>query len=201
MLIITIKPGKKTSFMKSIIQLCAFLICLGIPAQETEKPTVFKYQITEEKRAIVGTKSVMNESVYIENTLTAQENYDKVYAYIASKYEFPEDALVSSEEPSLLVIQETAPGLYTTVSLGYASLFDMRYNLGFEISDQQIKCTVSEMQIGNTTSMRSSGVEWNQIDGLYLHKRNGKPKKSMKGITDVKIENYFNRMIANVKAF
>ena len=187
--------------MKFIIQLSAFLMCTVLQAQASEKPTVFKYQITEEKRAIVGIKSVMNASVYIENTLTAQENYDKVYAYIASKYDYPEDALISSEEPSLLVIQETAPGLYTTVSLGYASLFDMRYNLRFELSDKQIKFTVAQMQIGNTTSMRSSGVEWNQIDGLYLHKRNGKPKKSMKGITDVKIENYFNTIIKSVKAF
>lgn len=187
--------------MKFIIQLCAFLICTVLQAQDSERPRVFKYQITEEKVAIVGTKSVMNESVYIENALTAQENYDKVYAYLASKYDYPEDALISSEEPSLLVIQETAPGLYTTVSLGYASLFDMRYNLRFEMSDQQIKCTVSQMQIGNTTSMRSSGVEWNRIEGLYLHKRNGKPKKSMKGITDVKIENYFNNIVKRVKAF
>ena len=187
--------------MKTIIQLCVSLVFVGIQAQEIAKPKVFKYQMTEEKRAIVGIKSVMNSSVYIENTLTVQENYDKVYAYIASKYEFPEDALIANEEPSLLVLQETAPALYTTVSLGYASRFDLRYNLRFEISEQQIKCTVAEMQLGNTASMRNSGVEWNRIDGLYLHKKNGKPKKSMKGITDVKIENYFNSMIAKVKAF
>ena len=177
------------------------LLCFGMQAQDSDKPTVFKYELTEEKRAIVGTKSVMNRSVYITNTLTAQENYDKVTAYVASKYAYPEDAMISNEVPSLVVIQETAPALYTTVSMGYASSFDIRYNLHFEMADGQIKCTVTEMQLGNTASANRTGTQWNQLDGLYLHRRNGKPKKSMKGITDVKIERYFNKIIERLKTF
>jgi hypothetical protein len=44
-------------------------------------------------------------------------------------------------------------------------------------------------------------TEWNPVSGLYLHKKNGKPKKSMKGITDVKIENYFNQIITALQKF
>jgi len=71
----------------------------------------------------------------------------------------------------------------------------------FLTRDGSIECIVGEMQLGNTAAMtQNMEVEWNTIEGLYLHRKNGKPKKTMKGITDVKIENYFNSILALLKS-
>lgn len=188
--------------MKLFLKTCVFFFMLGVQAQEKIIPVVFKYTMTDEKKAFVGIKSIMTPSVFVNNKLTASENYKRVYAYIKSKYEYPEDAIISNLEPTLLVIQETANNLYTSVSMGFSSSFDMRYNMRFEMSDGVIKCTVDNMLLGNTAAVnRNMETEWNPVSGLYLHKKNGKPKKSMKGITDVKIENYFNQIIDTLKTF
>ena len=42
-------------------------------------------------------------------------------------------------------------------------------------------------------------VEWDDLKGLYLHRKNGKPKKTMFGITDTKIENHFNAILEAFK--
>ena len=175
---------------------------LGAQAQGEISPDVFEYTMTNEKKVFVGIKSTMNPTVFINNKLTAIQNYTKVYAYIKSKYEYPEDAIISNLEPSLLVIQETESNLYTSVSMGFSSSFDIRYNMRFEISDGVIRCTVDNMMLGNTAVLNSAmETEWNPMTGLYLHKKSGKPKKSMKGITDVKIENHFNQIIDTLKIF
>ena len=63
----------------------------------------------------------------------------------------------------------------------------------FLTRDGSIECILGDMQIGNNVAMtQNMEAEWNTIEGLYLHRKNGKPKKTMKGITDLKIENYFN---------
>ena len=94
--------------MKLFLTISLFFFILGIQAQEKVIPDVFKYTMTDEKKAFVGIKSIMNPSVSINNKLTASQNYKKVYEYIKSKYEYPEDAIISNLEPTLLVIQETA---------------------------------------------------------------------------------------------
>ncbi|MGY9001029.1 MAG: hypothetical protein ACKVIK_14020, partial [Rhodospirillales bacterium] len=91
--------------------------------------------MTDEKKAFIGIKSIMNSSVSINNKLTASQNYTKIFLYVKSKYEYPEDAIISNLEPTLLVIQETVSDLYTSVSMGFSSSFDIRYNMSFEISD------------------------------------------------------------------
>ena len=75
----------------------------------------------------------------------------------------------------------------------------MMYNMSFETSDNVIKCSVSNMK-----SLIKSGYEmkeeWGDMgNGLFLHKGNGKPKKSMFGITDVKIENHLNKIVSALK--
>jgi hypothetical protein len=188
--------------MKLFLTISLFFFMFGIQAQEKIISDVFKYTMTDEKKAFVGIKSIMNPSVSINNKLTASQNYKKVYEYIKSKYEYPEDAIILNLEPTLLVIQETASNLYTSISMGFSSNFDMRYNMRFEISAGVIKCTIDNMLLGNTAAVnRTMETEWNPVSGLYLHKKNGKPKKSMKGITDVKIENYFNQIITTLQKF
>jgi hypothetical protein len=56
------------------------------------------------------------------------------------------------------------------------------------------------MQLGNTVNMsQNMDVEWDDLKGLYLHSKNGKPKKTMFGITDKKIENHFNAILEVLK--
>ncbi|MGK0235968.1 MAG: hypothetical protein ACI9EK_002511 [Psychroserpens sp.] len=188
--------------MKLFLKICMFFFIIGVQAQGKISPDVFKYTMTDEKKAFVGIKSIMNPSVFINNELTASQNYTKVYAYIKSKYEYPEDAIISKLEPTLLVIQETINNLYTSVSMGFSSSFDIRYNMRFDMNNGVIQCTVNNMLLGNTAALnRTMETEWNPVTGLYLHKKNGKPKKSMKGITDVKIENHFNKIIDTLQTF
>lgn len=188
--------------MKLILEIFLFFFMIGVQAQDQISHDVFKYTMTDEKKAFVGIKSIMNPSVSINNKLTASQNYTKIFLYIKSKYEYPEDAIISNSKPTLLVIQETVSDLYTSTSMGFSSSFDIRYNMRFEISDGAIQCTVSNMLVGNTAAInRNMETEWNSVTGLYLHKKNGDPKKSMKGITDVKIENYFNQIIDTLQAF
>ena len=64
-----------------------------------------------------------------------------------------------------------------------------------------IECVLGEMQLGNNVAMtQNMEAKWNTIEGLYLHRKNGKPKKTMKGITDLKIENYFNSILISLKS-
>ena len=72
----------------------------------------FKYVQTDEKKAIVGIKSVMNSSAFVLNDKTAAENYDMVYNFIAKKYEYPEDVILSTTASEEIIIQELAQGLY-----------------------------------------------------------------------------------------
>ena len=177
--------------MKLILKifLLCFMIGVQIQAQDEINHDVFKYTMTDEKKAFIGIK------------LTASQNYTKIFLYIKSEYEYPGDAIISNLEPTLLVIQETVSDLYTSVSMGFSSSFDIRYNMSFEISDGVIQCTVGNMLVGNTAAVnRTMETEWNSVTGLYLHKKNGEPKKSMKGITDVKIENHFNQIIDILQA-
>jgi hypothetical protein len=190
--------------MKLILKifLLCFMIGVQIQAQDEISHDVFKYTMTDEEKAFIGIKSIMNPSVSINNKLTASQNYTKIFLYVKSKYEYPEDAIISNLEPTLLVIQETVSDLYTSVSMGFSSSFDIRYNMSFEISDGVIRCTVGNMLVENTAAVnRTMETEWNSVTGLYLHKKSGKPKKSMKGITDVKIENHFNQIIDTLQTF
>jgi len=50
------------------------------------------------------------------------------------------------------------------------------------------------MKLGNTAAMTEN------MEGLYLHRKNGKPNKTMKGNTDLKIENYFNSILSSLKS-
>ena len=174
-------------------------ICFQIQAQEPENPTVFKYEKTDEKKPLAGYWSVLNSSIYIDNENSAASNYSLVYNYIKSKYDYPEDVILSSIEPESIVIQEIITDLLTIVSFGVTHNNDIMYNMSFEISDNLIKCSVSKMM-----SLVKSGYrmeeEWGDMElGLFLHKGNGKPKKSMIGITDVKIENHLNRIVTSLK--
>jgi hypothetical protein len=164
--------------MKLILEI--FLLCfmIGVQAQDEISHDVFKYTMTDEKKAFVGIKSIMNPSVSINNKLTASQNYTKIFLYIKSKYEYPEDAIISNSKPTLLVIQETVSNLYTSTSMGFSSSFDIRYNMRFEISDGAIQCTVSNMLVGNTAAVnRTMETEWNSVTGLYLHKKKRGTKK------------------------
>ena len=105
--------------MKSIIFLISFLFVGQLQAQDT----TFKYVKTNEKKALAGLKSVMNSSAFVLNERTAAENYEIVYSYIASKYEYPEDVLMSNTPGIELTIQETIPGLYTMKSMGFVNSF------------------------------------------------------------------------------
>jgi hypothetical protein len=71
----------------------------------------------------------------------------------------------------------------------------------FLTRDGSIECVLGDMQIGNNVAMtQNMEAEWNTIEGLYLHRKNGKPKKTMKGITDLKIEKYFNSILISLKS-
>ena len=185
--------------MKPFLFIISLFLFFLVKAQE--KNLEFKYVQTDEKKAIVGIKSVMNSSAFVLNNKTAAENYEMVYGIIAKKYDYPEDIILSATPSEEIVVQEQAPGLYETKSMGFVNSFDMSYNMTFLTRDGSIECIVGEMQLGNTAAMtQNMEVEWNTIEGLYLHRKNGKPKKTMKGITDVKIENYFNSILALLKS-
>ena len=186
----------KTIQMSKILIL---FICFQIHAQESENHILFKYEKTDEKKPLAGYKSVLNSSVFINNESSAASNYSLVYNYIKSKYDYPEDVILSSSEPESIVIQETITDLLTIVSFGFTHNNDMMYNMSFETSDNVIKCSVSNMK-----SLIKSGYEmeekWTDMgNALFLHKRNGKPKKSMIGITDIKIENHLNKIVTALK--
>lgn len=180
--------------MKSFIFIISLFLLFSVEAQE--KNLEFKYVKTDQKKAIAGIKSVMNASAFVLNTQTAAENYEMVYDLIAKKYEYPEDIILSATPSEKIVIQELAPGLYEMKSMGFTTSFDISYNMTFLTLDGSIECVLSDMQMGNTAAMET---ESNTIGGLYLHRKNGKPKKTMKGITDLKIENYFNSILTSLQ--
>ena len=182
--------------MKSILFLISFLFVGQLQAQETS----FKYVKTNEKKALAGLKSVMNSSAFVLNDRTAAENYKRVYSYISSKHQYPEDVLMLNTPGLELVIQETIPDLYTMKSMGFVNSFAMRYTLTFKTLDGSIECSIASTQLENPVTMsQNMEKEWNDMDGLYLHRKNGKPKKTMIGITDTKIENHFNSILEYLK--
>jgi hypothetical protein len=162
---------------------------------------VFKYVKTDEKKAIVGTKSVVHSSAFVLNNKTAAENYEMVYEFIAKKHAYPEIIILSKTSSEEIVIQELAQGLYEMKSLGFTNRFEIRYNMTFRTRDGSIERIIGEMQLGNTAAItQNMETKWNTLDGLYLHRKNGKPKNTMKGITDLKIENYFNSILALLRS-
>ena len=181
--------------MKPVLLFISLFLFCSLQAQDQDLE--FKYVKTDEKKALAGIKSIMNSSAFVLNNKTAAENYQMVYDFIAKKYEYPEDIILSVTPSQEIVIQELAQGLYETKSLGFTNNFDIRYNMTFLTLDGSIECIIGEMQLGNTAAItQNMEAEWNTLDGLYLHRKNGKPKKTMKGITDLKIENYFNSILA-----
>jgi hypothetical protein len=139
----------------------------------------------------------MNSSAFVLNNKTAAENHEMVYDFIAKKHAYPEDIILSSTSSEEIVIQELAQGLYEMKSLGFTNRFEIRYKITFLTRDGSIECIIGEMQLGNTAAMtKNMETQWNTLEGLYLHRKNGKPKKTVKGITDLKIENYFNSILA-----
>ena len=184
--------------MKPISLFISLFLLFSLQAQDENLE--FKYVKTDEKKAIVGIKSVMNASAFVLNNKTAAENYELVYDFIAKKHEYPEDIILSVTASEEIVIQEQAQGLYQMKSMGFTNSFDIRYNMTFLTGDGSIECIISEMQLGNTEALtQNMETQWNLLEGLYLHRKNGKPKKTMKGITDVKIENYFNSILVLLK--
>ena len=185
--------------MKPILFLISLFLNFSLQAQDQKQK--FKYFKTDEKKAIFGIKSVMNSSAFVLNDKKAAENFDIVYNFIKKKYEYPEDIILSTTPSEEIIIQELAHEMYEMKSMGFTTNFDIRYNITFLTRDGSIECIVGEMQLGNTAAMtQNMEVEWNNIEGLYLHRKNGKPKKTMKGITDVKIENYFNSILTLLKS-
>ena len=77
--------------MKLILKIFLLSFMIGVQAQAQDEIShdVFKYTMTDEKKAFVGIKSIMNPSVSINNKLTASQNYAKIFFYIKSKYEYP----------------------------------------------------------------------------------------------------------------
>ncbi|MGB2272945.1 MAG: hypothetical protein ACPH2K_01100 [Flavicella sp.] len=184
------------NYFSHILILFSF-VCIPILGQEKSTNSRFEFQQTHEK-SIAGIKSVMNEEVVITTRYKALENYNKIHQLLSKKYEYPEDVIIEKIPSKKIVVREVASDLFTMISSGYRSSFDMRYLLTFEIRDQYVLLRVSNMQNGNSVSA-SGNFKWRNTDGLYLHKRNGKPKKSMKGITDVRIENHFNAIVTSLK--
>ena len=175
---------------------CLFLFfAINVTAQETVKLKEFKFKKINEKTPC-GYLSTLNNVVFIENTSSKEENHKKILSHIESRYEYPEDVILS-DVPNEIVIQEQISSLLSTVSLGYMSSFNMKYNLTFRITDGEIKCTLSNIQSGNSLISNS----WKDFSGLCLHRKNGKPRKTMFGITDVKIENHFNNLIKSIDSF
>lgn len=185
---------KSCFFMKPFLLFLNLFLLLSLQAQDQQLE--FRYVKTDEKKSIVGIKSMLNSSAFVLNNKTAKENYEMVYEIISKKHEYPEDVILSETPSEEIIIQEYARGLYETKSMGVTNSFDIRYNMTFLIDNGSIECIVGEMQLGNTAAMnRNMETEWNTLEGLYLHRKNGKPKKTMKGITDTKIENYFNSIL------
>lgn len=187
--------------MKYLIFSISLLFILNINAQETRQSKEFKYTKTDEKTRFVGYLSVLNSVVYIGNDASSEENHKKVMDHIKSLYEYPEDVILSNNSNEI-VIQEQIESLMTSVSMGFEHSADMKYNLTFNIADGEIKCTLSNMQTGNIPIISNDvEMEWVDSPGLYLHRSNGKPRKTMFGITDLKIENHFNALIKNIESF
>ena len=69
------------------------------------------------------------------------------------KYDYPEDIILSATPSEEIVIQEQAPGLYETKSMGFVNSFDMSYNMTFLTRDGSIECVLSDMKLGNTAAM------------------------------------------------
>ena len=69
--------------MKPFLFIISLFLFFLVKAQE--KNLEFKYVQTDEKKAIVGIKSVMNSSAFVLNNKTAAENYEMVYGIIAKK--------------------------------------------------------------------------------------------------------------------
>ena len=94
---------KSYFFMKSFLLFLNLLLLLSLQAQDQQLE--FRYVKTDEKKSIVGIKSVMNSSAFVLNKKTAKENYEMVYEIISKKHEYPEDVILS-ETPSEEIISE-----------------------------------------------------------------------------------------------
>ena len=186
--------------MQYLISSILLLFVLNINAQETVKSKEFKYTKTNEKTRFLGYLSTLNNVVYIDNDASSEENHKKVMDHIKSRYEYPEDVILSNDSNEI-VIQEQIESLVTTVSLGVENSSDMKYNFTFNIANGEIKCTLSNIQVGNIPILSNDfEMEWTDSPGLYLHRSNGKPRKTMLGITDLKIENHFNTLIKSIES-
>ena len=111
--------------MQYLISSILLLFVLNINAQETVKSKEFKYTKTNEKTRFLGYLSTLNNVVYSDNDASSEENHKKVMDHIKSRYEYPEDIILSNDSNEI-VIQEQIESLVTTVSLGVENSSDMK---------------------------------------------------------------------------
>ena len=180
--------------MKNILFALAILISIGGYAQK-EHPVKFKYELTDDlsnsKRSYLkGYLSKTNKYVVIESAGSQEENYVKVLNYINLNFKNPEKVIVSKSENEYIKINGAASDLYRQWKAGVTFDFDIRYTLLFQVKENRIKFEINNLEWLDAT-------DWLSItNGIVMHKKSGKPRKSMVGTTDVRLENYFNN-IAN----
>ena len=169
---------------------------------QTEHPEKFKYELSEELvksgvQYLDGYLSKSNQYVVFSSSGKAEENYNKLIDFINKSFKNPSEVIVATSENNYVKINGFETDLLRKWKAGVTFDFDVRYTMTFSVKDDRIKAEINSMEWFNPTS---SGGNWiSMTDGIVMHKKDGKPRKSMVGISDVKLENYFNSMIERIK--
>lgn len=180
-----------------------FFVFVNYSYAQTEHPEKFNYELTEVlvKSGIEyldGYVSKSNKYVVFPSTGAAEENYNKLIDFINNIFKNPSEVIVAKSENNYVKINGFESDLFRKWKAGVTFDFDVRYTMTFFVKDNRVKAEINSMEWFNPTG---SGGKWlSMIDGIVMHKKNGKPRKSMVGITDLKLENYFNSMIERFKA-
>ena len=183
--------------MKNILFALALLIFIGGYAQK-EHPVKFKYELTDDLSNsklsyLKGYLSKTNNYVVIESAGSQEENYVKVLNYINLNYKNPEKVIVSKSENEYIKINGFASDLYRQWKGGVTFDFDVRYTLLFKVKENRIKFEINNLEWLDVAN-------WLSItNGVVMHKKSGKPRKSMVGTTDVRLEDYFNNIANQIK--
>jgi hypothetical protein len=187
--------------MKKLLLLSALLIFAFGFGQEHKHPVKFKYELTNELSNsklpyLKGYLSKINNYVVIELEGSQDENYIKVLDYINLNFKNPQNVIVSKLENRYIKINGTAKDLYRQWKAGVTFDFDIRYSIFFQVKENKIKIEINNLE------WFDSGIGWRSItNGIVMHKISGKPRKSMLGTTDTRLEDYFNNIANQIKNY
>jgi len=178
--------------MKKLLLLLLFIPLMSI--SQNDHPTEFKYELTDELKNgsfgyVKGYLSKTNNYIVFESLGSIEDNYLKIIDYINFSYRNPEKVIAAKSENKYIRINGFAENLYKQWKGAVTFDFDIRYSLTFYVKKDRIKLEINNLE------WFDSGIGWRSItDGIIMHTKSGKPRKSMVGTTDVRLENYFNNI-------